>query len=139
MFSRPFWFLTAFLILALKPLSGAEGWAQLKVGMSVDEAMEALGDPLMKTSGRGFELWVYDNHAEVLFYGGPLVGWTTPSKGKAKGHAVDVWQRKPGTSETPLFILPRPTSQRNGIDRRPVGAAGAAEESFGSPLYRVSK
>ena len=137
MFQRPFWLLAALFVLALKPLSGAVGWALLKVGMSTDEAMEVIGDPLMKTYGRGFELWIYDNHAEAVFYGGPLIGWTTPAKGKTKGRAVDVWQRKPGPPETPIFILPRPTSRTNGMNRRQVGSAG--EEAYSIPLYSLSK
>lgn len=135
MLLRTFWLIASFFGFAIGPLLGAEDWTQLKVGMSPDEAMEFLGDPLMKTSGNGFELWIYDNNAEAVFYGGPLIGWTTPAKGKTKGKTVDVWQRKPGAPNTPSFVLPRATPYRTrGLDRR---QDGASEGAYKLPLYRL--
>jgi hypothetical protein len=133
MLPRILWSLACFLILSTSSLHGAEGWAQLKIGMTADEAAEALGNPLLKTAGSGFELWIYDNNAEAVFYGGPLVGWTTPSKGKTAGHAVDVWQRKPGGTESPVFILPRPSRQPKRVDRL---TGDSTDKIYKLPFYR---
>jgi hypothetical protein len=128
-------FYATLLVLCVGSLFGAEeGWTQLKLGMTTDQAVEALGDPLIKTIGGGFELWIYDNHAEVVFYGGPMVGWTTPSKGKAIGRPVDVWQHPTAAIDSPVFILPR---------RRPlpVKRIDIRSQDAGSvdtlPFYRV--
>ncbi len=129
---RIFWYLMSFVILATSSLRGADGWAQLKVGMSADEATEALGLPLMKTSARGFDLWIYDNNAEALFFGGPLVGWTTPRDLKSVSRTVDVWQRTPGSTAPPSFILPRYTKR---IERR---RDVIPDSNSGSSLYKVS-
>ena len=129
---RLFWFLGLLVIFTTGSLRGADGWAQLKVGMSTEEAEVALGLPLLKTSARGFDLWIYDNNAEALFFGGPLVGWTTPSDLKVAKRTVDVWQRAPGGPTYPTFVLPRYTKR---VERR----RDANPESVGSPsLYRVS-
>lgn len=59
----------------------ADGWGRLKVGMSPREALQQLGEPLMRTRGNGFERWIYDGCGELVFQGGPLAAWTaaTPS------------------------------------------------------------
>lgn len=129
---RIHWYLMSFVILATSSLRGADGWAQLKVGMSSDEATEALGLPLMKTSARGFDLWIYDHNAEVLFFGGPLVGWTTPCDLKVASLTVDVWQRPPGSTKPPSFILPRFTKR---VERR---RDVNLDSNSASSLYKVS-
>src|SRR4051794_6995105 len=94
------------LLFLAGSLAGAEDWSQLHIGMSAEQATEALGTPLIKNISNGFELWIYDNHAEALFYGGPLIGWTTPTKDTTPGRSVDVWVRKkPGVPATPSFVL----------------------------------
>lgn len=95
------------LLLSTGSLVATEDWSKLKIGMSTDQATEALGAPLIRTAANGFELWIYDNHAEVLFFGGPLIGWTTPKTSKSPAVSVDVWQHKAGQPEGPVFILPR--------------------------------
>jgi len=95
------------LLLSASSLVAAEDWSKLKIGMSTEQAAEVLGTPLIRTVANGFELWIYDNHAEALFFGGPLIGWTTPKTSKSPSISVDVWQRKPGQLEAPVFILPR--------------------------------
>lgn len=122
------WYLASFLLFT-STLLGAESWAQLKLGMTGDEATEVLGEPLFKTVGHGFELWIYDNKAEALFYGGPLVGWTTPEKRKSVVRSVDVWQRKAAGSDAPVFILPRVY--------RPAQRRDNNAESYQTPLYRL--
>ena len=126
-------YFTLFIILLSGSLQGAESWGVLKVGMSSDEASEVLGEPLLKTIGRGFELWIYDNSAEAVFFGGPLVGWTAPRDFKAMPRIVDVWQRKPGAPNAPVYILPRPTKKAER-KRELIGAIDP-----GSSLYRIGR
>ncbi|HEY4249432.1 MAG TPA: hypothetical protein VGM64_21600 [Lacunisphaera sp.] len=95
------------LLLSAGSLVGAEDWSKLKIGMSTDQTAEILGAPLIRTVANGFELWIYDNHAEALFFGGPLIGWTTPKTSKSPAISVDVWQHKVGQPEGPVFILSR--------------------------------
>ncbi len=99
--------LPLWLLLSAGSLVAAEDWSKLKIGMSPEQATEALGTPLIRTVANGFELWIFDNHAEALFFGGPLIGWTTPKTSKTPAVSVDVWQHKAGQSEAPVFILPR--------------------------------
>lgn len=124
-------YIAPFLLFSASSLAGSEDWSQLHIGMSAEQALEALGLPLIKTASNGFELWIYDNHAEALFYGGPLIGWTTPSKDPIRGHAVDVWARKPGVPATPSFILPRLPVSKRRID------GSRHDEAFSSPIYRL--
>jgi len=103
-----------FLLIALLPGLGecraAEGWAKLRLGMTATQAALTLGEPLVRTAGQGFELWIYDRHAEVVFYG-PLVGWTSPGTDARPGTAVDVWQTATAQSEGGHFFLPRPAGR----------------------------
>lgn len=94
----------AFLLL-LSPgfVRGADSWAQLKIGMTAEETAAAIGKPLFRSEGRGFELWIYDHHAEVLFFGS-LIGWTTPGTDKAASQVVDVWQGNHGGVNAPTFL-----------------------------------
>ena len=70
--------LAAFCALPLVATAGAEGWAGLEVGMTPQKAAELLGRPLMRTANRGYELWIYDSQAEVVFFGGPVIAWSPP-------------------------------------------------------------
>lgn len=70
------WLLPACCLLA--PLFGEADWSRLKDGLTAEQTTEALGKPLIRTYGRGFEVWIYDSHGEVLFAGGPAMGWTQP-------------------------------------------------------------
>jgi hypothetical protein len=69
-------------------------WTQLRIGMSADELVSVLGDPVFRRHGRGFETWTYDQGAEVLVYG-IVVGWTTPADSRLKIHSRDVWADHP--------------------------------------------
>lgn len=86
--------LLALVVLALgvaTPLSGAERWQKMKAGMTRHAMRSMLGDPLIRSSGRGFEVWVYDNRAEVVCIRGVVVAWTAPGgKPNAEGGQVDV-------------------------------------------------
>lgn len=62
----------------------------------------ALGKPLLRTAGRGFELWIYDHNAEVVFFRGPVIAWTAPS--------LDANPVVPGANDTfewPVLWTPR--------------------------------
>ncbi|MDQ5977105.1 MAG: hypothetical protein QG602_77 [Verrucomicrobiota bacterium] len=62
------------------PLGSAPDWSRLKAGLSVEEAEEALGRPLIRTYGRGFQVWIYDGRGEVIFADGPgALGWSLPA------------------------------------------------------------
>ncbi len=58
---------------------GAADWAKMKTGITPTEAAEAVGKPLIRTYGRGFQVWIYDGCGEIIFGGGPALGWTQPA------------------------------------------------------------
>lgn len=99
------------LLVALLPLSASasEAWSQLSIGMSQEETLSALGEPVLRNTGRGLELWIYDNHAEVLFLGN-VIGWSTPVARDAPRKTADVWQANGGRNDyrTVLLMLPPP-------------------------------
>ena len=80
-------------------------WKNLKAGMTHDAVQAQLGQPLLKSSGRGFEVWIYDAQTEVVWLRGVVVAWTPPggSKGGA-GERIDISgvieQAKPKPAKT---------------------------------------
>jgi hypothetical protein len=98
------------LLLALSPVParGADAWARLRLGMTADETEALLGTPLIRTSGHGFELWTYDNGAEVLLYGS-LIGWTNSGSTSVATRSFDIWRARRTESFSPTFleVLPR--------------------------------
>ena len=54
-------------------------WDALKKGMTPAETFALLGKPLLRSANRGFDLWIYDCGAEVLFFRGPVIAWTKPN------------------------------------------------------------
>lgn len=61
------------------PLTGSADWTCLREGITTAETAEALGQPLIRTYGRGFEVWIYDSRGEVIFAGGDrALGWSLP-------------------------------------------------------------
>ena len=103
-------------LLACLPVlaGGAERWADVKPGMSADETTTALGRPLIRNGGKGFELWIYDQGAEVVFYGG-VIAWTVPAGSKVPNSANEAWtfyQAAPDQVALPFpkqrFFLPVP-------------------------------
>lgn len=77
-------------------------WTQLKIGMSADELVNVLGDPIFRRQGRGFETWTYDHGAEVLVYG-MVVGWTAPTTPGLKVLSRDVWAEHPNGAFLPTL------------------------------------
>jgi hypothetical protein len=126
----------AVLLLAILPctaptaLRAGEDWTRLKIGMSPAEATRALGSPLIRTAGQGFEVWIYDSRAEAVFYG-PLVGWTAPHAADAPATVVDVWQETKGDPDGPRFFLPRPTPPKSVRRDAPV------DDDNKLPYYRL--
>lgn len=112
------------------PALGADGWGQLKLGMTAEDAEAVLGAPLIRNQGKGFEKWVYDGRAEVLFYGG-VIAWTAPGATSAAHSPVEVWQ----------FYQAIPDRPRDPIPLRlappPPPQAAPAGQDFGSSFrYR---
>ncbi len=74
-------------------------WDKMKVGISAQQTVALLGQPLGQRRGKGFETWTYDHGAEVLLYGGnSVVGWTTPASA-----SLDVWSLTPDKESYPTF------------------------------------
>lgn len=58
---------------------GADGdWGAIKAGLTRVETLAAVGEPLMRSAGREFELWIYDRGAEIVCFRGRIVAWTAP-------------------------------------------------------------
>ena len=77
-FGRPI-FVAALVLGLLATASAAEPWKAMKTGLTTTETATVLGEPLIKSHGRNFDLWVYDSGAEVLYLYGIVVAWTSPA------------------------------------------------------------
>jgi len=77
--------LSLFFIAWCAPAFAAspKDWAKIKADMTPDEALELLGQPLFKNINRGYEVWIYDSKAEVVFHQGPVMAWTIPTPNPA--------------------------------------------------------
>ncbi len=94
----------------LTPSFAAEtkGWTELKKGMTPNEALVALGKPLIETKGHGFDVWIYDSKAEVVFHQGPIMAWTIPTPNpvsEARPIEMDLPLGTP--KRLPHFVLPK--------------------------------
>lgn len=92
-------------LLCSTAMSAADKWAGLKAGMSRGEAMTVLGTELVASSGRGFEVAIYDGQAEVVYLRGQVVAWTAPASSRAEASPTNVWQfeqvARPRTNTAP--------------------------------------
>lgn len=122
--------IAAWLVLAATSARAADAWAQLKLGMTTEEAVATVGEPIMRSAGQGFIVWTYDNRAELVFYG-PLVGWTAPRIGDVAGRSVDVWQNSDSTKTTMRSTLPRPVPTN-----KTAGPRTAIVQTSFLPAYR---
>jgi hypothetical protein len=115
-------------------------WMHLKVGMSAEEIVSLLGDPVLRIKGRGFETWTYDHGAEVLVYG-LLVGWTAPDSTSRSIRSQDVWASRPrgdyfGTLRS--AVLRRPKQRPPVVVAETVANhAGMGYEDYLKSLYRT--
>lgn len=78
--------------LLLPGIVCAQDWDKLKPGMSRDESSAVIGRALISTSGRGFEVEIYDHRAELVFHDGKLVTWTAPASNSAAAAPADTWR-----------------------------------------------
>ena len=118
---RPLSLLLAFFALLMPGFAaGASGWAHLKAGMTPDETLVALGRPLIRMAGRGFEVWIYDSKAEVVFHHGPVMAWTVPTP-NAVSEARPIELDLPLGSPTrlPFYQGPAPRQNSEGQDAPP--------------------
>ena len=102
-------------------------WTQLKIGMSAEELVDVLGEPVFRRQGRGFETWTYDQGAEVLVYG-IVVGWTTPIVPGLKVRSRDVWAEHPKGA----FLPTVQTALRKAV-RPPTPPVAAAQPPPSAP------
>lgn len=112
------------LLLLLSGSATAADWSRMKFGLTAVETAACLGEPLMRTSGQGFEVWIYDAQAEVIFYGA-VVGWTSPRTAQGRGQSYDVWQEAQTGPSTDAQILPRPPAITTNATPRRVTATQA--------------
>jgi hypothetical protein len=108
-------------------------WAQIKVGMSADEIVTLLGDPVSRRKGRGFETWTYDNGAEVLIYK-LVVGWTAPVSATLVVRSQDVWSNRPqGDYLSPVHAVLRQNAAKlapGPAGKRPLSNTGMGYEEY---------
>lgn len=111
--------LAGLLGLVSPACAAGAGWTHLKAGMAQAETFQLLGKPLIQTRGRGFEVWIYDNNAEAVFYRGPLVAWTAPTG----GDSASAQSPQEDISLQPAFLsAPRPV-----MPARPQDSGGDGE------------
>ena len=128
--------LATFLALSPAVTRGAEPWSQLKLGMTPEEATTKLGLPLLRTTGRGFEIWTYDNGAEMLMYGS-LIAWTAPVSASLTERSADVWHKSGATvNYFPTFLSVLPNLPPKILNRpRPVESVPGQRNDTWLPLY----
>lgn len=129
------------LVLGPVPSHAEDNWAQLKLGMTAEDAVAALGRPMLRARGRGFETWTYDNGAEVLLYGS-LVGWTAPGTANVVARSMDVWRvNRTGTYFPTFLALLPPPAVKSPAPARDTGSSGhggprSTSGSYWLPVYR---
>jgi hypothetical protein len=69
-----------------------EGWSQLRAGMNREETAAVLGREIMASRGRGFEVAISDNQAEVVYLNGQVVAWTAPAGVSTPAAPTQAWQ-----------------------------------------------
>lgn len=97
--------IACFLLLFASTGRAADGWTQLKRGMTADETRAALGKPLLSSEGYGFAVWIYDHGTEVVFYD-RVIAWTAPHAANAGGPKPEAWsffQGSPGQVREPVI------------------------------------
>lgn len=117
------------LVAVLFPVAAdaAGDWSQLKAGMTREETAAVLGNELMASRGRGFDVAIYDGRAEVLYLNGQVVAWTAPAASEAPLPPAAAWQ----FDQTPRARLRVPSA--NGA----LGTSGASVRQRAIlPAYR---
>ena len=81
-------------------------WSHVKTGMTQAEVEHEIGEPLLRNSGHGLVLWIYDFGANIIFVHEQVDSWTPP---EAPAHApVPAVAAKPAKPATPLAPAPQP-------------------------------
>lgn len=82
------------LMAVLFPVAAdaAGEWSQIKAGMTREETAAVLGNELMASRGRGFNVAIYDGRAEVLYLNGQVVAWTAPAASDSPLPPTSAWQ-----------------------------------------------
>ena len=71
--------------------NASTAWGRVEAGLSRAEIRGILGEPLMMSMGRGFEVWIYDAQREVVWMRGVVVAWTAQdSELDARGQHLDL-------------------------------------------------
>ncbi len=123
MFRRTLWLFALIALVSPAFALGRGGWSSVKLGMSRNEAAAALGTPLIRSVSRGFELWIYDGRAEVLFFRGPVIAWTAPAVSRVEeSRQPDVItpERPTIAAPVPKNATPRRENNSDGYDQLPV-------------------
>ena len=94
--------------------SAADKWAALKAGMTRSEAVAVLGTELVASSGRGFEVAIYDGRAEVVFLNGQVVAWTAPATSAATPSPANAFQFDQMSRARSNASAPRKVEARRG-------------------------
>jgi hypothetical protein len=118
----PLLFLTVGLLGKVFAAELSPSWGKLCSGMSQREIATMLGQPLLRTGSRGFEVWIYNSGGEVLFFRGPLFAWTVPvPQAGDESHPVDqdlplrvAPPARPSRDLTPRPAIPQPPSDSSG-------------------------
>ncbi len=120
-------FLTVGLLGKIFAAEPSPSWGKLCSGMSQREIAAMLGQPLLRTHSRGFEVWIYNSGGEVLFFRGPLFAWTAPvPQAGDESHPVD--------QDLPLLAVPAPRAPRDLAPRPAIPQAPS--DSSGSTSFR---
>ncbi len=126
-----------FLLLSALFASGLPArelaWRELQLGHSPQQTVALIGEPLLRSKGRGFEKWTYDDGAEVLFHG-TLVGWTVPAALRLPARSEDVWRKWPGIGYDAALrrVAPveAPKPAGSAPRKAPVPAVGVGFEDY---------
>jgi hypothetical protein len=120
-------FLTVGLFGHVFAAEPSPSWGKLCSGMSQREIAAMLGQPLLRTHSRGFEVWIYNSGGEVLFFRGPVFAWTAPvPQAGDESHPVD--------QDLPLRAAP-PARPASDLTPRPA-ASQVPSDSSGSTSFR---
>ncbi|HWA28299.1 MAG TPA: hypothetical protein VG734_21805 [Lacunisphaera sp.] len=132
-------FFVGLLLLASVRVASAAPvpWVQLKVGMDAGEILSLLGEPILRSAARGFEVWTYDDGAEVVVCG-MVVGWTMPASVATAVRSQDIWRAHPkgdylGTLRTALRKAGK--TPVNELAKRPVQATRPPAPAMGYEEY----
>jgi|GEM_PF-4823879 len=118
-------------VLLASSLSAREPrWQELQIGHTAGQTVALLGEPLLRSKGRGFEKWTYDDGAEVIFHGA-LIGWTVPASLRAAARSDDIWKQWPELGYDAALRRAAPPEAPRSSKRKAIAApAGVGFEEY---------